>query len=623
MDVESVVVDICDTIDIDAIPPSVLVDKIESPSKIFCYICYDSVTSENTLCKFACNHQFCKECFVGFARSHILEGRTQLSCFHPVQENNGCAVKNCNMPIQEVVLRSLICDDADLLKKFDRFLLLKSNERNRECLKCMHVQLGDPAIPIMTCIECQNQYCFFHANAHCIDQTCEEYEKGIASELQPSIALINDTSKPCPKCSQPIMKSGGCNHMKCTQCGQAFCWLCGKGIDDDVFPAHFQWWNPSGCSNLQMNEEIEPSSTARFMAKALSFIELIILGPIALLSTMISLILCCCCIPKLLNCQKHQEGKRTQCTQLMSHCMSGWGIFWIGVLVVLPLSLIILAVMVGVAIILYPFYACVRIYRGFYPWPDELTRCAHIYYNRCRCCSTLCCLTADRTIASPCLKEDVGCTIAELEKFDSDCYKEDWNSVSIQTVNSEFSQNVYSNDLNITTNEFDERNWVSFQPASFSINTTDSISSTSSVSDSIRVRNHPCELARFDNGSNTWYCDNRSSHCTRNCEGPTVRWSCRAHSYDNCRGCATFYSDPVQGTVPAPVGDPVTVSINVTHHIDNPGVDYEQEGWYNLKSGDKPENDSDGTGSKAPLKVGKGKDITTAQADCNTIPNPI
>jgi len=383
--------------------------------------------------------------------------------------------------------------------------------------------------------------------------------------------------------------------MKCTQCGQAFCWLCGKGIDDDVFPAHFQWWNPSGCSNLQMNEEIEPSSAARFMAKALSFIELIVLGPIALLSTMISLILCCCCIPKLLNCQKQQEGKRTRCTQLMSHCMSGWGIFWIGILVVLPLSLIILAVMVGVAIISYPFYACVRVYRGFYPWPDELTRCVRINYNRCRCCSIMCCLTADRTTASPCLKEDVGCTIAELEKFDSDYYKEDWNNVSIQNANSEFSQHVHSNDFIITTNNFDDRNWVSFS--------TDSILSSPGVSDSIRVRNHLCELVRFDNGSTTWFCDNRSSDCTRNSEGPFVRWSCRAHGYDNCRGCATFYSDPVQVPVPAAAG-----------------VDYEQEGWYNWNSDDKQENDADGTGS--PLKEEESKDIATAQADFDIIPDP-
>lgn len=40
--------------------------------------------------------------------------------------------------------------------------------------------------------------------------------------------------------------------MKC-QCGAAFCWLCGKQIDDATFPAHFQWWNPAGCANLQVN----------------------------------------------------------------------------------------------------------------------------------------------------------------------------------------------------------------------------------------------------------------------------------------------------------------------------------------------------------------------------------
>jgi hypothetical protein len=38
----------------------------------------------------------------------------------------------------------------------------------------------------------------------------------------------NDTDRkirPCPKCSIPIEKNGGCAHMQC-KCGQAFCWLC-------------------------------------------------------------------------------------------------------------------------------------------------------------------------------------------------------------------------------------------------------------------------------------------------------------------------------------------------------------------------------------------------------------
>ncbi len=32
--------------------------------------------------------------------------------------------------------------------------------------------------------------------------------------------------KKCPKCSVVIEKFAGCNAVKCTQCGIAFCWLC-------------------------------------------------------------------------------------------------------------------------------------------------------------------------------------------------------------------------------------------------------------------------------------------------------------------------------------------------------------------------------------------------------------
>ena len=32
--------------------------------------------------------------------------------------------------------------------------------------------------------------------------------------------------QPCPACSVPIEKTGGCHHMYCTQCGSHFCWDC-------------------------------------------------------------------------------------------------------------------------------------------------------------------------------------------------------------------------------------------------------------------------------------------------------------------------------------------------------------------------------------------------------------
>ena len=33
-------------------------------------------------------------------------------------------------------------------------------------------------------------------------------------------------TRPCPNCASPIMKDGGCNHVKCTKCRNEFCWAC-------------------------------------------------------------------------------------------------------------------------------------------------------------------------------------------------------------------------------------------------------------------------------------------------------------------------------------------------------------------------------------------------------------
>ena len=37
---------------------------------------------------------------------------------------------------------------------------------------------------------------------------------------------VNANTRPCPSCSVPISKSGGCNHVRCVHCGANFCWAC-------------------------------------------------------------------------------------------------------------------------------------------------------------------------------------------------------------------------------------------------------------------------------------------------------------------------------------------------------------------------------------------------------------
>jgi len=37
---------------------------------------------------------------------------------------------------------------------------------------------------------------------------------------------VSTNTRPCPSCSVPISKTGGCNHMRCSHCKANFCWAC-------------------------------------------------------------------------------------------------------------------------------------------------------------------------------------------------------------------------------------------------------------------------------------------------------------------------------------------------------------------------------------------------------------
>lgn len=110
-----------------------------------------------------------------------------------------------------------------------------------------------------------------------------------------------------------------------------------------------------------MNEATEPTRCARVCARLLGIVQIVLLGPITLVSTITSSLLCCSCIVLKLQ----MEPVTVSAVQTyFSNCMSSWGIFWMIVLFFLPLALVggCLVVALGFAaiVISYPCYATIR-----------------------------------------------------------------------------------------------------------------------------------------------------------------------------------------------------------------------------------------------------------------------
>lgn len=176
------------------------------------------------------------------------------------------------------------------------------------------MQQKRPTPHIVNCHECDTEFCYFHSNAH-TGRTCEEYEEQQRVVDEKSAEYLREHSKCCPKCGMNVQKMDGCNQMQCPKCQTHFCWLCLAIIGNDMFPAHFQWWNLAGCPNLQLHEGTTLSSRAMCFSRVVSFLQIIFIGIPSVILMVVTVILFPCCF----------MGKNGLVDQRMQDCISLWG----------------------------------------------------------------------------------------------------------------------------------------------------------------------------------------------------------------------------------------------------------------------------------------------------------
>lgn len=256
----------------------------------------------------------------------------------------GSAPASCSTSLSELDIRRLLIPAqsssssssamraSNAFAKYERFKYDKSHPTARRCPACdasnLNVSVPVPVQgvtldalndkkkgiqPDMICEKCRANFCFYHSNSH-PDMSCKEYLSSLPAPGSGDAGSPSDTGddlfsspggvfslpdgvvKQCPSCSALCQKSGGCNQMKCANCGQNFCWLCCQVVDGGTFPDHFQFWNLSGCPNMQMSESANSaSSSAARLSRLFAFLQILIVGPPSFLLSVVALCLCWPC----------------------------------------------------------------------------------------------------------------------------------------------------------------------------------------------------------------------------------------------------------------------------------------------------------------------------------------
>lgn len=104
-----------------------------------------------------------------------------------------------------------------------------------------------------TCELCEQKYCkkcmqMIKVDANGTDQNHECKPEDIATAN-----TIKHSTKPCPKCTAPIYKNGGCSQMFCTNCHTGFDWNTGKIITGDFHNPHrLEWLRTRGVETVNL-----------------------------------------------------------------------------------------------------------------------------------------------------------------------------------------------------------------------------------------------------------------------------------------------------------------------------------------------------------------------------------
>lgn len=184
-----------------------------------CLVCYDTLDETNTF-KMECGHAFCKDCWVNHIQGAITAGINVCEA--------SCMQEGCNMKVGHSQFLELLSEPehAEVLNRYWKNLtksFAADNKSLRWCSnkKCDYMFSISNYCHLDTgkCKDCHTETCLAcnkerHKPCSCFIVT--KWSENWKDDDDQSEKWIKLFTKPCPKCSTPIEKNGGCLYMKCT-----------------------------------------------------------------------------------------------------------------------------------------------------------------------------------------------------------------------------------------------------------------------------------------------------------------------------------------------------------------------------------------------------------------------
>ncbi|KAK3584662.1 hypothetical protein CHS0354_001242 [Potamilus streckersoni] len=214
-----------------------------------------------------CGHPYCSECIKNLLKSAIQDK------IFPIL----CVAESCKQPLVIEDFTALIqqgcTTQRDLMKSSLSLFVSKNNTQFRYCITpdCQMVYRITAEGTPFACSECQQRICTAcHIQYH-NGLTCSMYlaEKRDENKIVSWLRKDRVNRKLCPKCSAPIEKNGGCNHMECESCHVHFCWVClktfssGSDCNGHLHSVHNSIWPEkllTSQGELDLPKPLPPSS---------------------------------------------------------------------------------------------------------------------------------------------------------------------------------------------------------------------------------------------------------------------------------------------------------------------------------------------------------------------------